>query len=174
MQLTVLRTSIVVMGLIYIITNPSYPLALKLVFKLIPMGLIIYYAFKLAPREKNLTHYFIFTGLVFSIIADGAIIYSFIAGLIFFLIGHLFYIGSFSRHFQFSWPRTISLIVLLIYSAILGGQLVHALLHHNQNELVIPVIIYILAIMFMCWLAILTHNIWVTIGSILFVISDSI
>ncbi len=168
-----LRIIILIMGVIYIFVIPNNPMEIKLLFKIIPMLLIIYYGLQRLPIERHLTHYLILFGLGFSMIGDGTL-HWFIIGLSAFLIGHLFYIGAFLRQFQWSWQRMLSIIPLLLFGLFIGYRLVESLRLDANDSLIIPVIIYILAIMTMCWLAMMTNNIWAIIGSVLFVISDSI
>lgn len=168
-----LRMIILIMGIIYIFVIPNNPMEVKLLFKIIPMLLIIYYGLQRLPIERHLTHYLILFGLGFSMIGDGTL-HWFIIGLSAFLIGHLFYIGAFLRQFQWSWQRMLSIIPLLLFGLFIGYRLVESLRLDANDTLIIPVIIYILAIMTMCWLATMTNNIWAIIGSVLFVISDSI
>src|SRR5699024_8466026 len=92
-QQILVRIGIIVMGFIYIFLIPSEPTIIKLIFKVIPIALIIYYAYIQSQPHNTLTHNLVIIGLLFSIVADGSIIYSFIAGLIFFFIAHVFYIG---------------------------------------------------------------------------------
>lgn len=174
MQQILVRIGIIVMGFIYIFLIPSEPTIVKLIFKVIPIALIIYYAYIQSQPHKTLTHNLVIIGLLFSIVADGSIIYSFIAGLIFFFIAHVFYIGAFARQFQFSILRASSIIPLILVSIWIGNGLINGLQQNKEEDLLIPVLLYIIIIMTMCWLAIMTKNIWATIGSILFVISDSI
>lgn len=168
-----LRMIILIMGIIYIFVIPNNPMGVKLLFKIIPMLLIIYYGLQRLPIERHLTHYLILFGLGFSMIGDGTL-HWFIIGLSAFLIGHLFYIGAFLRQLQWSWQRMLSIIPLLLFGLFIGYRLVESLRMDANDTLIIPVIIYILAIMAMCWLATMTNNIWAIIGSVLFVISDSI
>lgn len=150
MPFHIVRLSIVLMGLLYIFIIPDTPLLMKLLFKIIPIMLIIYYAFIQAPENRNLTHIFIFIGLGFSMIADGSIIYSFIAGLIFFFIAHLFYIGAFIKQYHFSPLRTLSLVLLIIVSIFIGNSLIDGLQESGETALMIPVILYIAVIISMC------------------------
>lgn len=125
------------------------------------------------PSEKTATHSLLLIGLFFSMIGDGTL-HWFIVGLSAFLIGHLFYIAGFLKHYTFSLTRFSILIPLLLFSIFIGNRLVTSLkLDHNEG-LIIPVIAYITVIAMMALLATMTENNWVAIGSILFVISDSI
>lgn len=137
------------------------------------MVLIIYYAYKQIPAEKTLTHHLLLIGLFFSMIGDGTI-HWFIIGLSAFLIGHLFYISGFTRHIAFTWSRFSILIPLLLFSIFIGNRLVTNLILADDKMLIIPVIAYIIVIAIMSLFATMTGNYWAAIGSIFFVISDSI
>jgi len=68
-----LRMIILIMGIIYIFVIPNNPMGVKLLFKIIPMLLIIYYGLQRLPIERHLTHYLILFGLGFSMIGDGTL-----------------------------------------------------------------------------------------------------
>ncbi|GIP63884.1 membrane protein [Virgibacillus pantothenticus] len=173
MQANRLPVLILVLSILYIFIIPQDPLAFKLFFKLIPMALIIIYAFYQTPKQKTIVHWLILIGLFFCSIGDGTIQW-FVVGLSAFLIGHLFYLTGFVSQWKFSKYRVASIIPIGIYAWIMGNELVQAISNSEDTYLVIPVIIYIAAIASMAWFAIMTGNIFASIGSILFVISDSI
>lgn len=164
---------ILIFGLLYIFVIPADPEWFKLIFKIIPMILIIIYAWRNIPVARNNTHYLIVIGLIFSTIGDATLRW-FVVGLTAFLIGHLFYIGAFKRVASFNLPKTFSLIALIPFGIWMGVKLVHSLTTQGESFLIIPVLLYIVVILLMCFIAILTGNIYAIIGSILFVISDSI
>jgi len=56
----------------------------------------------------------------------------------------------------------------------MGIKLTEALQGNNESALIIPVIFYIIVIISMSWTAIMTGNMLAIVGSILFLISDSI
>lgn len=99
----------------------------------------------------------------------------FIWGLVSFLAGHLLFITSFISIGGFKkcyWP----LIVLLIY-----GTAYFIYLLPGLNELAIPVLLYFLVITVMCWQGIglilsktTRATRFIALGSILFLVSDSI
>ncbi|NQX63071.1 lysoplasmalogenase [Paenibacillus qinlingensis] len=148
--------------------------AFKLLFKLIPMWLILYYAYSHMPLAKNRIHWLMLTGLFFGMLGDGLIMYEFVIGLAAFLIGHLFYTTAFLVQWRFSWLRFSSIIPIAIYSIMMGRELVISLMAQNNAGLVVPVLFYIIVISLMGWSAIMTGNRWAVIGSFLFLISDSI
>lgn len=164
---------ILAMSLLYIFIIPADPLAIKLLFKLIPMGLILVYAYFQIPRERKPGHGLLLTGLFFCMLGDGLLIW-FVVGLSAFLIGHLFYLSAFFRSWNFSKIRCATLIPIALYGIYMGTTLVRALIQDGHNQLLIPVIFYILVISLMAWSAIMTGNKWAIAGSLLFAISDSI
>ncbi|RKQ33546.1 lysoplasmalogenase [Oceanobacillus halophilus] len=164
---------ILILSLFYIFIIPKEPLAFQLFFKVLPMALIIGYALNQFPKGKSKTHWFILTGLSFSIIGD-ATIHWFVIGLSAFLVGHFFYILGFIKQFRFSKIGLLLSIPIAIYSVWMMFQLTEALNKQGNQVLIIPVIIYIIAISIMFWTAIMTSNKWAYLGSLLFIISDSI
>ena len=98
----------------------------------------------------------------------------FIAGLVSFLIGHLFYIAAFvtDTGFSLSWWG----IPLLIY-----GIFIYGLLAPHLGQMRLPVILYVLVILVMAWQALgrwadihTGGALMAAVGAILFVASDSI
>ncbi|REE68120.1 putative membrane protein YhhN [Paenibacillus taihuensis] len=165
--------AIALMSALYIFVIPAEPEGLKLVFKLIPMALILTYAWLLAPTSRQSKHWLLLLGLFFSMCGDGLMKW-FVAGLSAFLIGHLFYIASFTRELRFSWPRAATLLPIALYAGYMGYRLVNALQDSGDNGLLAPVLVYITVISLMAWTAILTGNRFAIIGSLLFLASDSI
>ncbi|MGG3506296.1 lysoplasmalogenase [Paenibacillus lautus] len=164
---------ILIMSLLYMFFIPSEPLAVKLLFKLIPMWLIILFAYRQFPPHRSRIHYLLLTGLFFCMIGDGTLIW-FVVGLSAFLIGHLFYTSGFLGQWRYSAPRLLSIVPIAAYSVWMGIQLVSSLKSNGEQALIIPVIAYIAVISFMLWTAIMTGNRYAMLGSLLFVISDSI
>ena len=169
-----LPTLIGIMAALYIWIIPTEPLALKIVFKLIPMLLIIFYAFRQLPAKPVPAMRLIVIGLFFCMLGDGFIAVSFVAGLGSFLIGHVFYLMGFIKMSSMNKTRFAALLPIALYSFFIGRQLISALQTEGNDGLVIPVVAYMLVISLMALTAILTGNLWATAGSILFVISDSI
>jgi len=164
---------ILLTGLLYIFIIPDNPHAVKILFKLIPMLLIICYAYLQFPSKKSMTPWIILIGLCFCMFGDGLLRW-FVVGLSAFLIGHLFYLTGFLRRWHFSKARLAMIVPLALYAFIISREIVAALLRDGNNALVIPVLLYITVISCMAWAAIMTGNKWAIIGSLLFVVSDSI
>lgn len=168
-----LRIAILTFGLAYIFLIPTEIFYLKLVFKIIPMILILIYAQLRMPETKTKTHLFIFYGIFLGMIGD-ATLHWFIIGLSAFLISHLFYIAGFVREFDFSFIRASFIVILIIFGVIIGRPIVESLHLTGQSNLVIPVIVYLIVILTMGWFAIMTKNRWIFVGSICFIFSDAI
>lgn len=173
MKVKLLSLFILLMSILYIFFIPSEPFLIKLLFKLIPMWLIIYFAFIQKTDEVQQNKGLILTGLFFCMLGDG-LLHWFIIGLSCFLIGHVIYIFGFLKRWTFSKLRFLSILPLLAFDLIIGQKLINALQQSGQDELVIPVIIYIGAISIMAWAAFMTGSLYAIFGSLLFVISDSI
>ncbi|GMK40319.1 membrane protein [Paenibacillus sp. CCS19] len=164
---------ILVMSMLYIFIIPADPHAVKLLFKIIPMLLIITYTYLHIPHKSKRLQWATFIGLIFCMFGDGLLDW-FVVGLSAFLIGHLCYMTGFFSEWRFSAWRFASIIPIAIYAAYMGTQLVQALREDNDTGLIIPVIAYIAVIALMAWSAIMTGRFWATIGSLLFLASDSI
>lgn len=164
---------ILIMASVYLFIIPDEPFIFTLFFKLIPMVMIIMYAFHKVSGKKSTAQWLIIGGLIFSIIGD-ATLHWFVIGLTAFLIGHLFYSAGFLIRWKFSWIRIAMIVPIAAFAFLVGRELVDAL-HGGESEgLVLPVIVYILVIAFMAWAAVMTGNLWAIFGGILFVVSDSI
>src|SRR5690606_29133686 len=92
---------------------------IKLLFKLIPMWLIITYAALIMPRAKEKYHWLLLTGLFFCMLGDG-LLHWFVIGLSAFLIGHLFYMSAFFSRWKFSWLRCAAIVPLIAYGIFMG------------------------------------------------------
>ncbi|MED3571007.1 lysoplasmalogenase [Cytobacillus praedii] len=164
---------ILITSALYIFIIPDSPLLLKLLFKLIPMWLIMTYAFIQLRGKRSITGWIIITGLLFCMFGDG-LLHWFLIGLSAFLIGHIFYIIGFFKEWRFSLIRVLSIIPICFYAMFIGHTLTESLIENGNSALFIPVILYIIIISSMAWSAIMTGNKWAMAGSILFVVSDSI
>ena len=147
---------------------------LTLTTKLLPMFVLIYLVGKNYGSLEKGQRLFLY-GLLFSTVGDTVLsepFTLFIAGLISFLIAHLFYIFAFSRSSSLHLVRSIPFYLL-------GGVLGYFLFPLIEPEMKIPVFIYGFALTTMGW-RIASRNsdsksLWIGIsGAILFIISDSI
>ncbi|WP_102273408.1 lysoplasmalogenase [Cytobacillus massiliigabonensis] len=164
---------ILITSALYIFIIPDAPLLFNLPFKLIPMWLIIAYAYIQIRGRHSFTSSIILVGLIFCMFGDG-LLHWFLIGLAAFLIGHIFYIIGFFKEWRFSLIRVLSIIPISFYAIFIGHLLTESLIEKGNNALIIPVCLYTIIISTMAWSAIMTGNKWTITGSILFVISDSI
>lgn len=159
-------------AIVYIFIVPEEPFLFRLFFKLLPMALIIAYAF-MRQQHKSRMHWLILTGLTFCMLGDGTL-HWFLFGLTAFLIGHLFYIAGFLMKWSFSRKRALGVIPISVYAFFMGRQLVVALERNGDTGLVVPVLVYIAVISLMAFAACMTGYPYAIFGSILFLISDSV
>ena len=164
---------ILTLSLVYIFIAPDEPFTFKLFFKILPMIVILLYAFRIAPENKKAVHWFIILGLLFSIIGD-ATLHWFLIGLAAFFIAHVCYVIGFFKVAKFTKERMLALIPISIYAIVFGAFLIPALTEAGEQALVIPVIAYIVIISLMLFAAVSTGNRQAQFGALLFVISDSI
>lgn len=131
----------------------------------------------LGQSDLPLYKYMIIAGLVFSTAGDVFLMLPsnrFVAGLIAFLVAHLFHIVAFMSEIRVLtwWP----LIPLVTY-----GIVIYVILAPSLGKLRLPVFIYVVVILIMAWLAwerwSQTSQSWAllaSIGAFLFIISDTI
>ena len=94
--------------------------------------------------------------------------WGFLPGLGSFLAAHIFYIFCFKKLASpFSVQKFIPIILIYLFT------LLYTLFPH-LNEMKIPVVIYGIIISTMLYFALKTKNIWLIVGALLFVVSDSI
>ncbi|MCY9547937.1 lysoplasmalogenase [Lysinibacillus xylanilyticus] len=171
MSKKVLLAFIILFGLYYIFFLSHIPESLILIFKVIPMLLIIILA--ATPKNLDIKKYqlLIVIGLVFCMVGDYTLQW-FLIGLTSFLIGHIFYIFAFSSTNERQVP-TWAKIVLLVYGASMAVWIAGTVFSSGEIVLGIAVIAYISVILTMGWTAIRTGSTFATIGALLFISSDS-
>ena len=146
------------------------------IFKPLTMVIILLIAI-FGQAALPLYRYMIIAGLVFSMAGDVFLMLPsdrFVAGLVAFLITHLFYIVAFVSETStlIWWP----LIPLATY-----GIVIYLILAPNLGKLKPPVFIYIAVILIMAWFAwerwnhsIQSGAFLAYVGAVLFIISDTI
>jgi uncharacterized membrane protein YhhN len=146
-------------------------------FKPLAIGVIILMALQGTGGVSSSYKYFIAVGLGASLAGDIFMMLrqkKFIAGLISFLVAHLFYMAAFSSRIKTAlafWPAVLLLIYALVFLNFLFP-------HLGRKK--IPVVIYVLVITAMAWLAAERYiqareikALSALIGAGLFLISDS-
>lgn len=163
---------ILVLAVIYIFEIGIQDSDYIMLFKLLPMVFIIIYA--ILSKSDNIKRYSILmtVGLVVCAIGDYTIQW-FIVGLIFFLIGHLFYITAFLSTNDQKSPISL-LIILIAYGLVMAIVIAGGLFKDEEYVLAIAVMAYISVILTMGLTAWRTKSTFAMIGAILFIISDSV
>lgn len=156
-----------VTGILYIVFDFIYEsISYYVIFKPMPILSISSYTF-----SRN--NYIITIGLLFGSLGDIFLIYEndlyFKLGLGSFLIGHIFYLIYFFNNARFNKVGAILSIIIFIVS--MGVTFI--IFPKLQNDLIMPVGIYIFVIMVMA-ISASFYNIYTAIGAVLFLISDSI
>ena len=146
------------------------------IFKPLTMVFILLIAI-LGQAALPFYKYMIIAGLIFSLAGDIFLMLPsdrFVAGLVAFLLAHLFYIAAFASEIStlIWWP----LSPFVIY-----GIIIYVILASSLGKLKLPVLIYVAVILIMAWLA---WERWsqtgqigallASIGAVLFIISDTI
>jgi uncharacterized membrane protein YhhN len=146
------------------------------IFKPLTMVFILLIAI-LGQATLPFYKYMIITGLVFSLAGDVFLMLPsdrFVAGLVAFLIAHLFYIAAFVSEISALtwWP---------LVPAVIYGIVIYTIIAPSLGKLKLPVLIYVVVILIMAWLA---WERWAqtgpsgallaSVGAVSFVISDTI
>lgn len=160
-------------GASYCLTTLVEPFAFSWLLKLLPLAVLIASCSRAINREQ---HKYFIGGLLFSSLGDFLLDYNpahwFIFGLGAFLIAHLFYIKSFTPFKIPRSPKIIGAVVLYI----IYGALMFSLIKPGLGQLLLPVFIY-MSVLLVMGIASLTgekSNIWLIVGGMSFVISDSL
>lgn len=159
-------------GIYYVFFFQTIDPSLKMVFKLLPMLLLIVLAFATKVQLKAPYYWLVSIGLIFCAIGDYTLQW-FIVGLSFFLIGHIFYIFAFRSTNVAKTPLYVK-VLLSIYGAIMLIWIAGSLFQKGDTILAIAVIAYILVILTMGWTSFRTGSKYAIIGAVLFITSDSI
>lgn len=161
-----------IFGFIYVFLFSFIPDYLKMLFKLIPMVIVILIAFSIknpiSQKYKNI----IIIGLIFCAIGDYTLQW-FLIGLTSFLIGHLFYIYAFSSIAKMKKLTTLQ-YVLIFYAIAMIGFIGGTLFYRGEAVLATMVIMYIVIIVTMGVTATRTQIKFAISGALLFILSDSI
>lgn len=146
------------------------------------VGTLIFWVVKQKNSLSMSTRFLLLGALIGSVIGDILLMFVvedeffFIAGLISFLLAHLFYVVLFFKQRHMTTKPYLPLFLIYLYSLGFGYLLTQSL-----GDLVVPVIVYEVVIMIMASAAFfrknavsnLSYNL-VVIGALLFLISDSI
>lgn len=163
---------IIILGFYYVFFVDTINPSLVMVFKLLPMILIISLA--ILTKAENIISYktLVIIGLIFCAFGDYTLQW-FIIGLICFLIGHLFYIRAFLTTNETPVPILIT-VCLSLYGAIMIIWIGWTLIQDSNTILAMAVFTYMIVILVMGWTSFKTGSKLAIVGALLFIISDSI
>jgi len=148
---------------------------------LVVLSLLIFFFLRSSGLNRIIKN-LINLALVFSLIGDIALLFEnqnpiyFIIGLASFLLAHVMYVLAFLKHRDPKKNPVGFILFMLVYATFL-----FYILKDGLGDLLIPVVVYMFVILSMATTAflrtkhinVLSYN-WVFIGSVLFMISDSI
>lgn len=161
-----------IFGLYYIFLFDTIDPSLKMLFKLLPMLLLITLAFTTKVPIKAPYYWLISTGLIVCAIGDYTLQW-FIVGLSFFLTGHIFYIFAF-RSTTVQKTPLYAKALLAVYGAAMLAWITGSLFANGDTVMAIAVIAYIAVILTMGWMSFRTGSTLAIFGAMLFITSDSI
>jgi len=177
MEIIILSTLALVSALFAIIYRETANAKLFRIFKPLTTILIIGIGGFVYSETRSLYAILVLASLFFALVGDIFLINDkyFLQGLSSFLIAHILFTVGFAKIDGFLWNPIVLAILILIG----GGYF--KLLKKNLADFAIPVAVYILVIVIMCWQAvslsvieITTFTTLVAVGSVFFVISDAI
>ena len=168
----VLISLFLMFGLYYVFFFESIDPSVIMLFKLIPMLLLITLAFMTKLPIKLPYHWLISIGLIFCAIGDFTLQW-FIVGLCFFLIGHIFYIFAFSTTNQAKPPLLVQ-ILLGVYGLFMVVWIAGSVFKGGETILAIAVVAYMIVILLMGLTSFRTGSPFAITGALLFIASDSV
>lgn len=155
-----------------LLLQPAFPQLFLALFKTIPIGLLIVMVLKARSQLQNRTFITLLLALSFSALGDVLLALDtgqlFIGGLAAFIVSHAFYIITMLP--IKNWR--LDVVFLYLFLAII----VFCLFYPNLNDMLIPVIFYMLVLTIMASLTWMTDksNGFLVLGGAVFVVSDSI
>lgn len=172
MKIIHLITLIIFFSVLYIFFIPEQSFLLKILFKIIPIILMLTLIYLQRDLNNPLFSKWLLIGLLFCMFGD-ATLHWFLLGLSFFLIGHICYIVAF---FQVK-VKTINpyiAISLLAYGMVMVAWIAGNIFRTGNYGLGIAVCCYIAVILTMGWSAFQTYSPFIILGALSFIFSDSI
>ena len=171
----------ITLAISFILSTLIKPYPLSWVVKILPIYFLLVIAWQKIqrlPAVKQATSHKIFLlGLLFSGCGDFLLDFNregwFIFGLTAFFIAHVFYLISL-KPFNNIKNNTKQVAVFITYIGL--GLLMFMLLVEGLGELFIPVLAYMTILLLMALATVFSHrsNVWLILGGISFVISDSL
>ncbi|MFT5023298.1 MAG: alkenylglycerophosphocholine/alkenylglycerophosphoethanolamine hydrolase [Colwellia sp.] len=152
------------------------PYPLSWLVKILPILVLLHFSWQNIRGTKERAHKLFMLGLVFSIFGDFFLDYDrvnwFVLGLAAFLVAHLFYI--------FSLKPLVAMPIVSKRLPVIGlyciyGVGVFLIIYAGLGDLFIPVLVYMTILLLMGITTLLSQkaNIWLIIGGLSFILSDS-
>ncbi|KPM74779.1 lysoplasmalogenase [Pseudoalteromonas sp. UCD-33C] len=170
-----MNTLFLILSSVYIallLLQPALPQPFMALFKTLPIGLLIVMVLKARSQLQNRTFTTLLFALSFSVLGDVLLAFDtgqlFIGGLAAFFVSHAFYIITMLP--IKNWR--LDVVLLYLFLAII----VFCLFYPNLNNMLIPVLFYMLVLTIMASITWMTDksNGFLVLGGAVFVISDSI
>ncbi|MEG0386545.1 MAG: lysoplasmalogenase [Solibacillus sp.] len=168
----VLISLFLMFGMYYVFFIDSIDPSVVMLFKLIPMLLLITLAFMTKLPTKIPYQWLITIGLIICAVGDYTLQW-FIVGLCFFLIGHIFYIFAFRTTNNAKTPLYVQ-ISLGAYALFMVVWIAGSVYNRGETILAIAVVAYMTVILLMGLTSFRTGSPFAITGALLFIISDSI
>jgi uncharacterized membrane protein YhhN len=148
------------------------PFPFSWALKLLPIFVLLQFSWQQWSLTRENVHKLFIIGLVFSALGDFFLDYDrvnwFIFGLGSFLVAHLFYIFSLK-------PLKLKHMPIFVLYCLYGAGM-FSFIYGGLGELFIPVLVYMTVLLLMGVTTLLSEksNIWLIIGGISFILSDSL
>lgn len=170
------RNLFIIFSTLFVLSTFIKPYPLSWIVKLLPVVVLLHFAWQKVSDTKEHAHKLFFIGLVFSSFGDFFLDYDrvnwFVFGLGSFLVAHLFYIFSLKPFVTklIAKKRSAIIVMYCIY-----GMSLFSLIYGGLGELFIPVFVYMSVLLLMGITTLLSEksNTWLVIGGISFILSDS-
>ena len=168
----VLLSLFTIFALVYVFFIDTFDAKYHMLFKLIPMILLLLVA--LLTRVRFVRHYkrIIIVALLFCAIGDYTLQW-FLVGLTCFLIGHVFYIVAFRSTNERMTPKWMYMLLGLLGTS-LAVFFASTLFANGETILVVAVLLYIAIILTMGAMSFRVGVPIAIIGATLFIVSDTI
>ena len=141
--------------------------------KPLTLVLMIGAALALDPMSSTARTWFVIA-LVLSLAGDVFLMLprdAFVPGLVSFLLAHIAYVVGLNQDSDGRWLFALPVVLI---AGVLGTRLVRGIRAGGHNELVVPVIAYVLTILVMVSSAVASGNAAGAVGAVLFMTSDSL
>jgi uncharacterized membrane protein YhhN len=166
------RNLFLIFASLFVLSTLITPYSFSWLLKFLPVAVLLHFSFGQTSRTSFSTKKYFILGLVFSALGDFFLDYDrvnwFIFGLGAFFVAHIFYIVSLK-------PVTMKRLPVVALYCVYGVGM-FSLIYTGLGELFIPVLIYMSILLLMGITTLLSNksNVWLVVGGISFIFSDSL